>query len=161
MYSGVVCSPNLVLPSCIEDFTHPLNPMSNLTVLPICSQGLLNLLTTCLILSRLHLWVLLLLLLLIWLLFAFSWQVEHVPSGNIFQASAGSSSCLARPARSTGLSLPCYQSLEWCRWTSEIGGATCLWCPYAGDLFIQNAINVRGHRSGLFLGVGVDPFEVW
>ena len=32
---------------------------------------------------------------------------------------------------------------------------------YAGDLFIQDAVNVRGHRSGLFFGVGVDPFEVW
>ena len=43
--------------------------MSTLSVLPICSEGLLNLLTICLILSRLCLWLLLLLLLLIWLLF--------------------------------------------------------------------------------------------
>ena len=42
--------------------------------------------------------------------------------GNFFRASAGSSSCLTRPAWSAGLSLPCYQSLEWCHWTSEVGG---------------------------------------
>ena len=30
-----------------------------------------------------------------------------------------------------------------------------------GDLFIQDAIHVCSHRSGLFFGIGVDPFEVW
>ena len=45
---------------------------------------------------------------------------------DFFQAFAGSSSRLARPAWSAGLSLPCYQSLEWCHWTSEVGGASCL-----------------------------------
>ena len=46
--------------------------------------------------------------------------------GDFFQASAGSSSHLARPAWSARLSLPCYQSLEWCRWTSEVSGTSCL-----------------------------------
>ena len=28
-------------------------------------------------------------------------------------------------------------------------------------LFVQDAIHVCGHRPGLFIGIGVDPFEVW
>ena len=152
----VICSPNLVPPSCIEGFTPPPKPTSNLTVLPICSEDLLNLLT--LLASSFHTstfgchfccccW------------FAcFSCSLGGCRAfhfGDFFQASAGSSSHLAWPAWSAGLSLPCYQSLEWQSWTSEIGGATCLWCPYASDLFVQDAINVCSHRSGLFFGVGL------
>ena len=116
-----------VLPNCIEDFTQPPKPMSNLTVLPICSEGLLNLLT----------------------LFALAFQASTFGCGcccccqfaclpcslgggrafhfgDFLQASVGSSSRLTRPAWSARLFLPCYQSLEWCRLTSEIGGVTCL-----------------------------------
>ena len=70
---------SLVLPSCIEDFTQPPKLLSIFPVLPICSEGLLDLLTICLILSCLYPWVSLLLLLLIWLLFLFSWPVGHFP----------------------------------------------------------------------------------
>ena len=104
---------------CIEDFTQPPKPTSNLTVLPICSEGLLNLLTLlsssfrasafgcgCCCCCRFA---------------CFSCSLgggRAFHFGNFFQASAGSSSHLARPAWSAGLFLPCYQSLEWRRQTS-------------------------------------------
>ena len=113
--------------SCLaafEDFTQPPKPTSNLTVLPIRSEGLLNLLT---------------LLALSFQAFAFRcgcccccWFACFSCSlgggrafhfSNFFQVSAG-----AWSASSAGLFLPCYQSLDWCQWTSEIDGATCLWC---------------------------------
>ena len=70
---------SLVLPGCIEDFTQPPKLLSTFPVLPICSEGLLNLLTICLVLSYLYPWESLLLLLLIWLLSLFSWPVGHLP----------------------------------------------------------------------------------
>ena len=158
----VVCSPNLVLPNCIEDFTQPPKPTSNLTVLPICSEHLLILLT--LLASAFYAstfgcgcccccW---------FACFPCSLgRGRAFHFGDFFQASAGSSSHLTRSAWSAKLFLPCYQSLEWCCWTSEIDGATCLWCPCAGDLFIQDEVDVCGHHSGLVFGIGVDSFEVW
>ena len=158
----VICSPNLVLPSCIGDFTQPPKPMSNLTVLPICSEGLLNLLALLSSSFRASAfgcgcccccW---------FACFSCSPGRGRDPHfGDFFHASAGSSSHLAWSAWSARLFLPCYQSLEWRRQTSEIGGTTCLWCPYASDLFVQDEVDLRGHRSGLVFGIGVDPFEAW
>ena len=122
----VVCSLNLVLPSCIEDFTQPPKPTSNLTVLPICSEGLLNLLTLLASSFRASAfgchfccccW-----------LTCFSCSLGGCGAfhfGDFFQASAGSSSHLAWPAWSAGLSLPCWSSSDFSVHTLVVVGNFC------------------------------------
>ena len=89
-----------------------------------CSEGLLNLLIICL--PHLYLWVSLLLLLQMLICGCFPCSLGWCRAfhfSDIFQASAGPSSCLAQPAWSAGLSPSCYQSFEWCHWASEVRGA--------------------------------------
>ena len=135
---GVICSPNLVLPSCIEGFARPPKPTSNLTVLPICSEDLLNLLTICLVLSRLYLWVLPLLLLLICLLFLFSWRVGHLPfqqylPGFCWILLWPRLTCLVRRAASSLLSDSWMASLDiWSQWRNLSVMPLCWWSVHTG-----------------------------
>ena len=132
----VVCSPNLVLPSCIEDFTQPPKPTSNLTILPISSEGLLNLLT--LLASSLHAstcgchfccscW------------FAcFSWPVyclpfQRLPSGFCWILLSPRSTCLVRWAVSSLLSVSWMVSLDiWSRWHILSVMLLCRWSVCTG-----------------------------
>ena len=125
--------------------------MSNLTVLPICSEGLLDLLTICF--SCLYLWVSLSLLLLTWLPSLFSWPVKHLPfrrqlPGFCWILLLPHLTCLVHWAVSSLLSVFWMVSLgiwsPWCnlsvmllcRWSVRTGRNTCmrpsfwfvLWC---------------------------------
>ena len=132
----VICSPNLVLPNCIEDFTQPPKPTSNLTVLFWGFTQPPN--SFCLGLSSLYLWVWLLLLLLVCLLSLFSWWGKRLPFrrlllGFCWILLSPRSTCLVHWAVSSLLPISWMASLDiWNQWCNLPVMPLCWWSVHTG-----------------------------